>query len=372
MVAVILMVAWFDFDRPRHARTWAASFALLAIIWILQLIAKGDAICHPGTAIAAVALGGLAAALNTIGFRQRAAKTVHAPVLLAGGLLPAALLFLLHDHLPEVLYLAPLDLIDAVMLALAADTLRGRRKSERAAQRVAFIGLLLLAVASFAMVMVRIGCFVINEADCVDRVGGIVLAIMPATITGVGLFTIFLLTADLADQTRRLAATDALTGLLNRRGFEEAAASLLRAAQASGRVATLALVDIDHFKSVNDSFGHQTGDRVIARFGRLLAAQTGRRDLLARMGGEEFAILMADTDITAAACAAEVMREEIGKTVFGLEDGRAITASFGLAELLPEVNQLSSLLSRADQALYRAKAAGRDRVMIFNREEVSI
>ena len=244
MVTLVLFVAWYDFDRPRHALTWTIASALMPPLWLIELMQGGQALSRPGWAVAIVALGGAASALNTLGFRQRAHRGPHALLLLAAGLLPAALLALLGSRVPTELRLLPLDLCNAALLTFAATTLVGRRRGERTARRVTYIGLLGLAGASLLMGLVRVISVLGGRSDVAIEIGGIVLMLMPATITGIGLFAIFLLTADLADQTRRLAATDTLTGMLNRRAFVDYLAAPQRRADDRGTLAMLVLVPL--------------------------------------------------------------------------------------------------------------------------------
>jgi diguanylate cyclase (GGDEF)-like protein len=368
MTVLILVIAWYDFDRPRHALVWAASAAMLTLVWVLGLLTGGWSVPTHEGAVAAFAFGGIGSALNTIGFRQRAERPTWALPLLLASVLPALILLLAGERLAPVFRLVPMDVLNTALAGIAAATLDGRRRSERAAERMAFAGLLLFAAACLLMVLLRSWWTITGQPGPAQDADAAILSMLPSGVTTVGIVTIFLLTADLADQTRRLAATDVLTGLLNRRGFEESGGQMLEAAKEQGRIVSLALIDIDYFKSVNDTFGHQMGDWVISRFGELLATHAGRRDLLARLGGEEFAILMADTDIDAAYTLAEKIRAEIGRNRFGLADGRRITASFGLATFEPDQQPLASLIARADQALYRAKEGGRDCVIIYDRD----
>jgi len=158
---------------------------------------------------------------------------------------------------------------------------------------------------------------------------------------------------------RDLACTDALTGALNRRSFDEQAPAL--AFDCAERAAPLAVVtmDIDHFKHINDRFGHGAGDAALAEFVRRVHAAAARCDRLYRMGGEEFVLLLADTDHAAAAAIAERLRSAIAGSPFaGIG---AVTASFGVAAARPG-EPLVTLTGRADRALYAAKAAGRNRV----------
>lgn len=158
--------------------------------------------------------------------------------------------------------------------------------------------------------------------------------------------------AELTEQSR----TDALTGVANRRQFEDALAAALRQASLERGVA-LALVDIDHFKQINDSLGHAEGDRVLVEVARSLRAGGREGDLVARVGGEEFALLMPAGDRMAALSHCERQRERIA----ALNPAGPVTASLGLALWQPG-DTAESLLRRADEALYTAKRSGRNRV----------
>uniref|UniRef100_E6VGX5 diguanylate cyclase n=1 Tax=Rhodopseudomonas palustris (strain DX-1) TaxID=652103 RepID=E6VGX5_RHOPX len=169
---------------------------------------------------------------------------------------------------------------------------------------------------------------------------------------------------ELQDRTRdlaRQAATDALTGLHNRSKFNMRLDEELARSQRTGRPFSLIIFDIDYFKEVNDVYGHPMGDQVLIRLSQTVAASVRRADLLARWGGEEFAVLLADTDAAAAAETAKKLRLLVAHTIF--EQVGSITASFGVAQFMPGDNA-ETLLARADNALYRAKLNGRNRVEI--------
>ncbi|CAB5707964.1 Probable diguanylate cyclase YcdT [Delftia tsuruhatensis] len=155
---------------------------------------------------------------------------------------------------------------------------------------------------------------------------------------------------------------DPLTGLLNRRAFREAV-QRLRAEQ-PGLSAALLVCDVDHFKRVNDGWGHAAGDEVLQRFARLLLRSTRQQDLVARFGGEEFVALLPGADPRAAQSVTRRMRNQLRLTGFSaLPDDQRITASFGVAWLEPG-QPLEQALARADAMLYEAKRAGRDRVRL--------
>ena len=159
---------------------------------------------------------------------------------------------------------------------------------------------------------------------------------------------------------RELATKDPLTGARNRRSFEEEGRALVCACSANGGSLALVALDIDHFKRVNDSFGHDVGDAVLKEFAQRVLQASKRRDGLYRVGGEEFAMLLPHSDLQAAAAFAEVLRRSFEAVPFS-GAGR-LSASFGVAVLLPG-DTLATLMKRADRALYEAKGAGRNQVV---------
>ena len=163
---------------------------------------------------------------------------------------------------------------------------------------------------------------------------------------------------------RRLAGTDPLTGALNRRSFEHRGASVLARRTASAAApTTLVLIDIDHFKWINDRHGHDGGDRALKEFAFRLAHNCTAQEGPFRLGGEEFAVLLADTAIEAGLKRAEALRKVVERAPFnGIG---TLTASFGVATA-SGAETLASVLKRADRALYRAKDGGRNRVAADN------
>jgi diguanylate cyclase (GGDEF)-like protein len=179
-------------------------------------------------------------------------------------------------------------------------------------------------------------------------------------------------TQDLVDanaELERLASTDALTGLLNRRRFEEAGLAEMDRAQRYGRPFSLLLVDLDHFKLVNDTFGHNAGDAALRAAAQRVLASVRTTDIVARYGGEELAVLLPETDEVEARVVAERIREMVGaKPVEHEGSVIGLTASVGGAQYGPQDNDLARLTGRVDAALYRAKQAGRNRVVFGERD----
>lgn len=169
---------------------------------------------------------------------------------------------------------------------------------------------------------------------------------------------------DVIEDLRHESQTDPLSRLLNRRGFEEGSVALLNQARRKHMPVTLVVCDLDHFKAINDGYGHGCGDGVIVAFADCLRQCVSAGHLVGRIGGEEFAILLLGADIGAGRLFAEGARAAFGcTTIAGLPEELRCTASFGVAERY-EDEDIAALSIRADQALYEAKEAGRDCVRV--------
>ena len=174
------------------------------------------------------------------------------------------------------------------------------------------------------------------------------------------------------EELRLLAMTDALTGLFNRRHFNRVAEEEISRTLRYQHPLSVMAFDIDHFKRVNDTFGHSNGDRVLAMIGRITREVLRSTEVAARYGGEEFIVLLPETAASAAAAVAERLRVKIEETVLQSEKGPiAVTASFGVSDALrssdakPQDQLLSEFVSSADHAMYASKGAGRNRVTVF-------
>ena len=165
--------------------------------------------------------------------------------------------------------------------------------------------------------------------------------------------------ADLLAQARRAASTDGLTGVANRRTFDAELERHTDAHAACGAPFALMLVDVDHFKAVNDRLGHQAGDEVLQVVARMLAAAGRAGDVAARYGGEEFALLLPGADSRTALAVAERARLSLRDSV----EPVPVSASFGVAAMPDDAADAAALVEAADRALIHAKRTGRDRVV---------
>jgi two-component system cell cycle response regulator len=163
-----------------------------------------------------------------------------------------------------------------------------------------------------------------------------------------------------------MAITDALTGLFNRRYMESHLGTLVEQAAARGKPIAVMILDIDYFKAVNDSHGHDAGDDVLREFALRIRKSIRNIDLACRYGGEEFVLVMPETDMAVAAMVAERLRRRIASEAFAIQQGARsleVTISIGIAALAGSTDTAATLLKRADEALYRAKRDGRNRVV---------
>jgi diguanylate cyclase (GGDEF)-like protein len=191
------------------------------------------------------------------------------------------------------------------------------------------------------------------------RIGVALMALAPITVASV-----MVARNELLQQLRQLAAHDPLTGLLNRRAFVEGYDEQHDRPELRERDAAVMVLDIDHFKRINDTWGHAVGDQVLVAFARTVRECLRGSDLLGRFGGEEFVALMCGCSGVQAEAVAERVRLAVAGTIVHIEGGRhvVVTVSIGVAAAHSMPDTLDGLVMAADKALYAAKAAGRNQV----------
>lgn len=172
-----------------------------------------------------------------------------------------------------------------------------------------------------------------------------------------------------AKELEGLATIDSLTGIFNRRHFLAVAENAWSRLQRYQRPISLMVVDIDHFKRINDQYGHEAGDKALQQLAGLCAAEKRSADVLARLGGEEFVILLPETGVEEAAVLAERLRRRIAETAFNVSGkGVSLTVSIGVAEATLGMSGVATLMRAADNALYQAKADERNKVVRYRPE----
>jgi two-component system, cell cycle response regulator len=167
-------------------------------------------------------------------------------------------------------------------------------------------------------------------------------------------------------QSISMAITDGLTGLYNRHYLNTHLTNMVREALTKNKALTLLMMDLDNFKSINDTYGHDVGDRVLCEVAKAIVACTRGADLVARFGGEEFVVLMPETDVKPAMEAAERIRRRMAETLIPVAPDKTEvrTISIGVAAINPIGDSAESLLKRADNAAYEAKRGGKNRVCV--------
>jgi diguanylate cyclase (GGDEF)-like protein len=169
-----------------------------------------------------------------------------------------------------------------------------------------------------------------------------------------------------ADALKKLASFDELTGLLNRREILNRSTTLLEQAARSGFIVCFVMLDIDHFKKVNDNYGHAEGDRILKALGQCLINFGRKTDLIARYGGEEFLLVLPDTDINQTMMLSQRLHEEIATIL--LINGKPITASIGVSTNQKLGCTFDDIFNQADIALYKAKSTGRNKTVLYEKD----
>lgn len=164
----------------------------------------------------------------------------------------------------------------------------------------------------------------------------------------------------LSEQLSTMAYTDSLTHIYNRLHFVHFLDAEIDKVKRYGGTFSIIFFDLDHFKNVNDNYGHLTGDKVLEQVTKVVSSANRNADIFARYGGEEFVILTPETNLSGAMIHAERLRNDIA--TFEFRTAGHITSSFGVTEFISETDTLETVLDRADKALYRAKECGRNRV----------
>lgn len=218
----------------------------------------------------------------------------------------------------------------------------------------------------FVLVAVALGHAFIPVVDANSRATllSLRLGVMLMALSPIAVASVMSARNALLHRLQHLAAHDSLTGLLNRRAFYDQATLALTAQSQHRLPATVLMLDIDGFKHINDNYGHAAGDRVLNRFAAIATQFVGGTDILGRLGGEEFGVLLPDLGLPDAEAVAQRIRRQFEEEAFPMEDGSHIraTVSIGMAHTEHAGMPLDQLLGLADQALYRAKSGGRNRL----------
>ncbi|MCF8708812.1 GGDEF domain-containing protein [Rhizorhapis sp. SPR117] len=374
-----MTLVWAHFGRERHVLSWAMAYGCSTMHWALNAI--GLVLLPGNTIVIAVAtlFPVVTSSLVAIGCRQRARLPEYFGWFVLGGGCACIAIIL---AFASTSYIGMRGAIPAfytaamVMTAISAlwrkPALRTKPKTEGLkTPEITLIALLAILV----LYQIILGVTALIAVGPQGDPGGLTLLRvmlgigLPPVYVAVGIAFLFLVTGDIADQLRRLVTRDPLTGILNRRGLDDAAVMAIANARRHDRDLSVALADIDGFKGLNDRFGHVAGDKALIAFTEYVQAAIRNGDVFGRLGGDEFCVILFDTNAIDAARVMERACADVERHARDETPEFGLTASFGVASLRPGDLFLDSLIRRADRALYQAKLAGRNRVVIARGED---
>ncbi|THF65984.1 GGDEF domain-containing protein [Pseudothauera nasutitermitis] len=359
LLGLALLACWWVL-RQQHYLPWlAAGFILPSLALGAQSLMSNDELARWSVTTGILYLGGAWALAH--GLAQRHGGSAHPRVALLIGVVTLAVLYrysVLSDELWIRIYALNTGL--ALMYLLPARCLLRRAERHDRLERLLRMSYLLSAVYAVLRPVVIAIMMPSGEIAMLSRSGYWLLTLAGALLLSMWFMLVLLActTRDVLHTLRQERDRDPLTHLLNRRAFFESAESTLR----DPRKAPWALLvcDIDHFKRVNDTWGHAAGDQVLQSVARVLLAQVRHDDLVARFGGEEFMLLLSRADLAQAQAIARRIQLQLAHTRPSAIEG-TVTASFGLTPLASHEDLLHAL-DRADRLLYQAKRSGRDRI----------
>ena len=358
--SAMLWISRSDADRGNGMRMWRYAITSQAVAYLVLATPAGG-LSAVVTGLVANLAGAIGVALFFVAIRQFAGRGYDRRQLIAMVAAVAIVGAVTGEHVAWAAIFngfayAGYEWLNAITLW------RDPRPETARVQRVvaAFYACMGIVLPLRAIALLRIGESRLNlDPDNAWQVPIYVFGFVYLVVTSLGFLLMCKTRAEA--ETRLQARTDDLTDLPNRRALDEEIAHALAGARSSGRPFAIVMVDVDRFKFINDTHGHAVGDATLAAFSARLAGALREPDRAYRYGGEEFCLLLAETDATSARTLAERAREQIILPFEGTM--RALTASFGVTAWQPD-DTFDTLFRRADRALYSAKNAGRNRVEI--------
>lgn len=364
LLGVIFLVAWQSFGRKPYALAWSVAFFVGTIQWACNLFSKDIFPSRDLYWIVVSATSIITISFGLWGHRLRVGLNTNIKYLVAVGLAVELAIIGFTYGLPHVGLRMSLGVFLAVVyLFMMAKAILQYRKHPLAAEWGAAIVMIVFAIAELIAATAALMQGVQVQENYLQVYLVVNFIALPSAYMGMGLFVVFILASDLSFEMKTLAMTDQLTRCLNRRGFKETANRALAFAKRRKSYLSLILCDIDHFKKINDKYGHAAGDETLRHFVRRLQLNVREPDIVGRIGGEEFAILLPDSNVDTAYRIAERIRYDI-ETIQLKAAGHSfhLTASFGVVEIDRRNDSLEDALNKADVELYHAKENGRNQV----------
>lgn len=363
VLSLAFFMAWMNFGRKPHALTWSIAFLAGTLQWLSVM----NADAFPSTETFLLAENAFSTALVTLGVRGHCQRT-HCK-LLPKNLWPIALAvysvivwaILIEPNVG--VRMATVPIYAAITLFLSATMIIRYRERTRPAEWAAAASIFV-----FGVVQVADSILALMQGPTGDEsVGAAYLHFnfltLPAGYIGMSMLVMMMMASDISAKMKKMATTDHLTNLLNRRGFNEYGERAFSAARRAGAELSVIMTDIDRFKYINDKYGHAAGDSALVHFARLVSESRRKEDVIARVGGEEFALLLPGTNLRDAMALADQMCSKIGSSPMDMTSvGLPMTSSSGVAAISAKDKSLDDMVLRADRAMYRSKRAGRNQV----------
>ncbi|HEY4548565.1 MAG TPA: GGDEF domain-containing protein [Pedomonas sp.] len=364
LVSGLLLLSWLLNRQIRSLLWWSGAF-FLAGLGFLGLVASADSAHNVTRELAnAIILSGYGLAFAACRLFNQ--KRTHWAIVLAGSVVWLIACWGLDVGTPARMVLAAVG-CGSYTFAMAAELWFGQRE-KLVSQRAAAV-LCVFHGCYFALRVITGPALVrsVGWVEKLDSVWVLILAIETLVFSiSFGFLVLSMSKEKIEVRHRKAAMQDPLTGIANRRAFKEQSERRLTANQQAGRASSFLLMDLDHFKSINDSYGHDGGDQVLVGFTELVTNLIEPEDLFCRMGGEEFAVFLSDANTDRALDIAESIRAILdtrGLAVDGTDI--PVTVSIGVVSSEERDAPLRTLLANADAALYQAKAGGRNCVVAY-------
>ena len=362
-LSIIFFMAWKTLGKRPYALSWSVGFFAAAMQWFFNL--------HPGwfstQEIFWITVNAFALVLITLGIRghcqrsecDRLPKTLwpYAGLIYAGVVWATVI----DPHVGISMALVPASA--CITLFMSARMIVRHREVSRPAEWAAATSLVVFGISQGIAAGMALMQGAGGDAVYQSLYVHFNFLTLPAGYMAMGMFVVFMLASDISIEMKEIAIHDQLTGVLNRRGLGERGQTAYATSRRNDTPVSVVMTDIDRFKFINDEYGHSTGDAALVHFTDLLRESRRSDDIIARVGGEEFALILPGTGLESAMRIADELCSKVEASRF-LVDGNELkmTASFGVATVSTKDGSLSDTTIRADRALYRSKRAGRNQV----------
>jgi diguanylate cyclase (GGDEF)-like protein len=366
MLSIIFYLAWRTIEPKLYTLMWSLLFATAAINGLINAAKE----IFPNTDVYWVIVNATSLLVQWFalaGFRYRSLHDPFKTSIIIYFICVELLIIwftLISPHMGLKMLFAPIS-GGIIMLACVWEIINIKRKIRPAEKAMVILLIIYSLVQVFAGLTALMQGAERNEEYLMLYLE-INYLLMPASLTGLGLFTVLILADDLSSRMKYQANSDPLTNLLNRRGFYYKANLMVKRAKDKSVPISIIITDIDYFKQINDTYGHKAGDLVLKKLAAVFQKHISKEDIVARIGGEEFVLLLYSKEINETKTIAEKIREHVQNLTVTFENQNlSVTLSFGIVELLAGQASFETKLNEADKALYNAKRLGRNRVEIY-------